>query len=277
MNKHEKYKIGVISKLLGIPVQTLHYYEKCGFITPEKDENSGYRYYDAWDINFLLDSKYWQSYEYSTSEVTQMIKTDTTNDIKQRFETQEKILLDKLCYYQNLLSQLKEELSNLKSFEDSLGIFQITQNPILLYEYYRIKNTYQAAKNSTELPRIQEWLNIFPFAQATFSIALDTIKKEEPTHLEYQWGFSIPPQKAKELDFPSISKAKLITSKTCLYTVFEAEDRGTFVSSIFNQVFMPIWEQGYEITSMPIGRLIVRAHDSDLYKRYFEIWVPVSK
>lgn len=277
MDKHEKYKIGVISKLLGIPVQTLHYYEKCGFINPDKTENSGYRYYDAWDINFLLDSKHWQSYQYSTSDVEEMIKTDTVNDIRNRFEIQEKILLDKVCFYQDLLVQLKEELSNLKTFEASLGIFKTTQNPILLYDYYRIRNSYQSAKNISEIPKIREWMNIVPFAQATFTVTLETIKKEDPFNLEYQWGFSISPQKAKELNFPSVSKTTFIPSKPCLYTVFEAADRDTFASSLFHQVFIPIWEQGFEIVSTPIGRLIVRVHESDLYKRYFEIWVPVSK
>ena len=65
----EKYKIGTISKLLGIPIQTLHYFEECGFVTPSKDSKSNYRYYDAWDVNFLLDSRYLRSFEFSNAEI----------------------------------------------------------------------------------------------------------------------------------------------------------------------------------------------------------------
>lgn len=276
MKRNDKYKIGSISKILGIPVQTLHYYESCGFISPEKAENSGYRYYDAWDINFLLDSKYWQSYGYSTADVEKMINTDSIDDIQTKLENQEQFLMDKLCFYQNLLEQVTKEKNRLSKIPMSLGAYEIKKSPLLLFDSYRIRDYYESSKNNEELPKIHDWIQNFPFVQPTFTINQNTINPRNSDSLEYKWGFSISPSKCKELNISFSSKPDILPAQTCIYTVFQANGRNTFVSSLFEQVFNPIWKKGYDITAMPIGRLIIRAHSTDSYKRFFEIWVPID-
>ena len=50
MKKHDEslFKIGEITKILGITRKTVLVYEEMGLLTPAvKDENSGYRYYTA--------------------------------------------------------------------------------------------------------------------------------------------------------------------------------------------------------------------------------------
>ena len=50
-----KYKAKEVSRITGIPVDTLRYFEKTGVISPKIDKNNNYRYYSAWDINFLFE------------------------------------------------------------------------------------------------------------------------------------------------------------------------------------------------------------------------------
>ena len=47
-----RYKIGDVSRILGISTDLLRYYEKKGVVQPQKDKSNDYRYYDTWDINF---------------------------------------------------------------------------------------------------------------------------------------------------------------------------------------------------------------------------------
>ncbi|MBR3375918.1 MAG: MerR family transcriptional regulator, partial [Firmicutes bacterium] len=44
-----QYKIGDVARILGISTDLLRYYEKKGVVTPTKDKQNDYRYYDAWD------------------------------------------------------------------------------------------------------------------------------------------------------------------------------------------------------------------------------------
>ena len=46
-----KYKAKEVSRITGIPVDTLRYFEKIGVISPKIDDSNNYRYYSAWDIN----------------------------------------------------------------------------------------------------------------------------------------------------------------------------------------------------------------------------------
>lgn len=51
------FKIGEISKLYGIGVDSIRYYEEIGIIKPERSE-SGYRHYsihDIWRLNVIRD------------------------------------------------------------------------------------------------------------------------------------------------------------------------------------------------------------------------------
>ena len=63
------YKIGEVAKFLGLSSEALRYYEKNDIIRSHRDKDSGYRYYDAWDINFLLDCNGYRSYELPVSTV----------------------------------------------------------------------------------------------------------------------------------------------------------------------------------------------------------------
>ena len=46
-----RYKIGDVAGILGISPDLIRYYEEKGVVSPAKDPNNNYRYYDTWDIN----------------------------------------------------------------------------------------------------------------------------------------------------------------------------------------------------------------------------------
>lgn len=271
----QKYKIGTISKILGIPIQTLHYYEKCGFVSPLKDEESNYRYYDTWDVNYLFDSKHLRSFNFSNAEIRQMINKDSVHEIQQKYAKQEKKLLDLIYHYQNVLDTLHAEKLRLSAFHENIGEFTELKGPQWYFTPYRLNNSYRTPEEQSEIPQIDNWLSNMPFVAATFKITLESINKEEAQALDYWWGFSISTKKAKELGM-NTECAEYIPSKACVYTVFSAHNKNTFVPSLYEQVFQPLWAAGYEISDAPVGRLIVRSHEEETYTRYFEIWVPIE-
>lgn len=262
MSESKKYKIGAISKMLGIPIQTLHYYEKCGFVSPQKDNDSNYRYYDAWDVNFLLDYKFLKSFEFSNAEIGQIINKDDIESIHNKFENQEEKLIEKIHHYQDVLAELNTEKRKLEVYRSQLNQFTEVKNPPLFYKQHRYKDEYM-------VPQIGDWLSLLPFVSATFKVSLDSIS--EP---DYWWGYSLSTRKAKDLNVPT-SDAEFIPSKRCIYTVFSAMGQHTFASALQQQVLEPIRLRGHQISDDPIGRLIIRAYEKNVYVRYFEIWIPV--
>ena len=48
-----QYSVGEVSKKLGIPISTLHYYERQGLLPPIKRNDSGNRMFDERDLDIL--------------------------------------------------------------------------------------------------------------------------------------------------------------------------------------------------------------------------------
>ena len=59
------YKIGEVSKLLDIPIETIRYYESKKIISLKRANDSNYREYETWDIYYLLECKKFRSYNLS--------------------------------------------------------------------------------------------------------------------------------------------------------------------------------------------------------------------
>jgi DNA-binding transcriptional MerR regulator len=272
----EKYKVGEISRLLGIPIQTLHYYEKCGFVSPQKDKYTSYRYYDAWDVNYLLDSKYLHSFAFTNAEIEQMLNKSTIEDIQKKFDNKEEKLIDLVIHYQKVLDVLSTEKKRLASIQEHTGKFTETKSPPLFFTPYRLNNSYQDLKKQKKIPQINSWLSRLPFVTATFKIAIESLKTTDSRELNYWWGYSVSPNAAREMNISTQGCAEYIPSKKCMYTVFSAHDKNTFIPSLYDQVIQPIRKDGYEINDEPVGKLIIRFHDGEKFIRYFEIWVPVG-
>lgn len=72
------YKIGEVAKLLGISSETVRYYEREGVIQSQKiDQESGYRYYEALDINALMRVRMYRNYGFTLQEAKEMLNTCT--------------------------------------------------------------------------------------------------------------------------------------------------------------------------------------------------------
>jgi len=272
----ERYKIGGISKLLGIPTQTLHYYEECGFVAPQRDKNSSYRYYSAWDVNFLLDCKYYQSFELSNADIKELLHTADLSDIQKKFTNQQQAVMERIHHYQRLLETVIEQERLLGQIPAKLGKFEEAYRPALFFHSYRFNNTYQKDGDPNELPEISGMLSMQPFAKPTFTIS----PKDLSSSPDYRWGFSITPEKAYEMGKNITDPghdAEYYTSCNCLYSIFKAYGEGTFADCVYRQVLEPILEKGKKIRGDVIGRLVIRAHDKEQYVRYFEIWVPVEE
>ena len=64
-----RYKIGDVAKILGISPDLLRYYEKKGVVKPVKDRSNDYRYYEPWDINFLIDCLWYKNFGFGIESI----------------------------------------------------------------------------------------------------------------------------------------------------------------------------------------------------------------
>ncbi len=269
----EKYKIGMVAKLLDLPNDTLRYYESRGIVTPQKDEETGYRYYDAWDLNYLLDTKWYRGYDFSLGDVIKMINEDDHAAFMDRCLKREADLLHTIYEYKRKLDSLVSYRQRVSQLLNKIGVFEIVDRPAMVYQRHRIE--YEFVSDEDTLSVTKKWINLMPFVDHTFVMPVYS-DNDANRFNEYSWGFSLSPDDAIRNGIDILPPAEYLPPVKSVYTVFTAGGRNTFTRSFKSQVVAKLTDMGHKIVGPPVGHLIVRLHNEGIFTRYFEVWVPIE-
>ena len=106
-DQYNKYKIGDVAKILGISTDLLRYYEKKGVVSPQKDARNDYRYYEVWDINFLLDCLWFKNFNFSIEEIAQLVSGSDYETLSGQLAAKEEELERALRRQKLLLERLQ--------------------------------------------------------------------------------------------------------------------------------------------------------------------------
>lgn len=273
MRQLEKYKIGTVARLLDLPNDTLRYYESRGLVTPQKDEESGYRYYDAWDLNYLLDSIWYRSYDFSLNDVVKMINEDDHSNIVDRCLKREAELLRTIYEYKQKLTALVTFRQRVAQAVKKVGTYELTERPEMIYQRQRVKNDFIFDDEALSL--MKKWLALMPCIDHTFVIP-NYSACDSNSFNEYWWGFSLSPDDAIRSGIDISPPVEYFPPTKSIYTVFTAGERSTFTTSLKSKVISEIQHMGNKIVGPPVGHLIVRLHEEGVFTRYFEVWVPIE-
>ena len=108
--------VNEVSKLAGISVRTLHYYDEIGLLHPTMVNEAGYRLYDDTALERLQDILLFRELEFPLKEIMGIID-DPSFDKKQALEDQIKLLTMKREH----LEQLIEHANRIRNKEKLLS------------------------------------------------------------------------------------------------------------------------------------------------------------
>jgi len=130
------YRIGEVSKLLGLPVETIRYYEKEQIIAPKRQENSDYRTYETWDIFFLMECMRYRSFDISLKDISKMLHNDSLDFFVERIGFKQQVIDEKLRYYQMLERKISAYKDKLASLPYNVGCYWFVNTPEYRYFTY---------------------------------------------------------------------------------------------------------------------------------------------
>lgn len=277
-----EYKIGVISKLLGIPAETLRYYENCGILTPQKDSASGYRSYTPWDLNQLVLCRLYRSFGFSITEVQQMMYDDDEETLYNRLIAREAELLETINHSQSVIHMLAARRQDLGNLSSSVGRFREEESPELLFLQHRRGNEFDLSGRVMEMSR--KWVQAMPVVSP--GILIPQYSDEENSlpgqdfEEEYgvtRWGFVVPPNStAAALGLKLEPPVEYLPPVKCLHTILSAGDIHTLLPAFGEQVLAPLKEQGVRVYGTALGVPIAHVQEKGGLVRYMHIWVPVK-
>ncbi len=269
----ERYKIGQVAQFLNLSSETLRYYEKLGIISSQRDDENSYRYYSAWDINYLLDCTYYRSFGFPVRDVKRMVQQDNLDGLVSDCEHQLQELAAQLNQIRFQMESLFDFKQALLLIESKIGRFELAQSPEVFFQKHRRNNVLLA--NALDYDGWAYWNNLKPHIKNTFFFP--NRAADGGLENEYYWGYSVPVRSVGETKNKHLESARYIRSFKSLYTVFKAYGENTFYQEIIAQVMSMQELQNYRVSSSPIiGNLLARVHDGDQFVRYCEVWIPIE-
>lgn len=109
----EYFKIGEISRLYGIGVDSLRYYEKIGLLTPERSD-SGYRHYsvrEIWKLNIIRDLR---QLDFSMEQIGRYLQDHNTETTLRLLQEEEQAIHEKIRYLQGLQANVEKRRQSIE-------------------------------------------------------------------------------------------------------------------------------------------------------------------
>lgn len=162
------YTIGDISKICGVPIKTLRYYDEINLLVPSRrDTETNYRYYTESQMLIVHNIKKLQNYGFSLEEIKEIIESGSLSFLGKNLDKRLNEIHIKIESLQSLYDKIKYELcmintqsefSQKKETEDGipfgLAVENIAERKLLF-----TRRTEKNYENSNIL--ITRWFELF--------------------------------------------------------------------------------------------------------------------
>lgn len=269
-----KYKIGDVARILGISSDLLRYYEKKGIVHPVKDPHNDYRYYEAWDINFLMDCIWYKSFHFGLDQVAEIITDSTAEEVADVLDRKVIELRAQIRRNELLVRRAREHQADLLRLKNQLGQCILRESPEIVRYINRYNYKYD---NSESLHAVsQEWLEYMPFTHRCFEMPVEDIcdKRGEG---RFSWGFSLTPDYVRELGVKMRPPVVHLKSQPCIYTVFTSAGKGNFSPHKLEYAVDFAEKRGLKLTGDARGNLLASVLEDGELTGFFEVWIPYEK
>lgn len=266
-----RYKIGDVAKILGISPDLLRYYEKKGVVKPVKDQNNDYRYYEPWDINFLIDCLWYKNFGFGIEQIAKMVSRSSYDDILSTMEEKETEIEAAIRHQEMLLRRAREHLREVNRAKDLLGKCDLVHSPEIVRYLNRYNFIYD---NSRELQDLShQWLQYMPFTHRCFEIGQADLENKTDN---YAWGFSLSMDYVREFGVPVKQPVKYLPSTPSVHSVFTSSGKDAFTPRHLKFIMDYVRENGLTVAGNARGNLICSVIEEDRLTGYFEVWLPIE-
>lgn len=267
----EKYKIGDVSKMLGLTSEAIRYYESQGVIQPTKDSRSGYRYYDVWDIHMLIRARSYRQLGYSLSETVKMLNEYDTHTLIENFSEQEKLIEQNIFLNINLLKHLRESQIVLNNTHTQLDTYHICSRPAL----YRLEtqNAYSIYTNTSTWDNLQSWVSKVPFIYPSALFAYEDLAHAQEAKT-FTFGFVTDVAYGDFLGIKDTHTIQYFPEVTAISTTIRTNSNEILTTDRLLPTLHYMKEQGLSLDGDVLSRVILMRKEEDLYVSYHQLWFP---
>lgn len=124
-----KFTIGEVSNILGIPVDTLRYYDKIGLLPSHDRDANKYRYYFLEQFDSLNTIRMLRAMDVPIERIQALLAEDSLDDMRELLSEKQKDIDRQLTYLKHLSQKLDFLKNQFQRFEDTDVIELVKSNP----------------------------------------------------------------------------------------------------------------------------------------------------
>ena len=267
-----KYKIGEVARILGISADLLRYYEEKGVVSPEKDPLNNYRYYDTWDINYLIDCLWYKNFGFGIEKVAQMVTECTYDTLLDTLEEKTRLIKENIRRQELLLRRIQTFTERLEATKSYVGKYEVRECSPFYYYINRYNSEYDNQAATLEISR--RWLKYMPFTRRYFEIPENAVHGGSN---DYEWGFSVSAEYAKELEIDVSPPVHEMLPVLCVHSAFTSSGQERFSPRSIDLLVDYARANNLEPIGGAFGNLACSVMENGEETGYFEVYLPVRE
>lgn len=263
------YTIGELAKILGVTAETIRYYERKNIIQPIHNEESGYRYYTAWDLHVLIRARCYLGFGLTIDETANLLKKESIDEIDETLEKQEEMIQKNIIYQMNLLKKIRlnrkllnDTKNNDLSIQMSPGIYRIDS-----------QKCYHIDLSKQEQKELKEFCQNVPFI---FSTALFTKEHIENNNTDFYFGVGIEEDYAHFLDIHETKFIQYYPPQKCLYMCISSCSSQFLTYHALKPAFEYMKDNNLQLNGDIITQIVAYSKPKDEYINWHNIWIPIQ-
>lgn len=268
------YKVGEISKMLGLSVSGLRLYERRGIIKPRRTLESGYRMYNFMDIACIVMNKFFMSLGFSMNESVSLYQAEGPEAIVPQLQRRENEIEEEIRLKKLELEHLREYREKMANAREWVGKCRVTNSPALYCLRYHDEGTLVIGE--AEKKEFARWIAHLPFVRITSVYPLENFIARKP-HITVH--LSITCEWAEKIGFDPGPYSFYIPSYRSVETM-AYEPSATFTYDCLDHVYDYMDRHSMKPAHNPFcfcDLMLDNQKGADyLLDRYRQTWVPVE-
>ena len=268
-------KISDVSKMLGLPIKTIRFFEKEGIVNPQRNDSSGYREYDLWDVFKLVSCIKYRNAGMSVKEVAGFIRSGTREQLIDHMTREYERIHQEIKEKIYLRSVLEQDVKRLSYLPYNIGKYWIVNRDAYSYIAGVIRKGAEYCQRPEYWWREAGWLQKMPAVKSIQLISVESIEKDAE-YDEDLWCCAIQTDRMERLGLEKTEYVDHLPETLCMVTVLDGGNIGNLTSDMFRKLLFEVRGRGYTPFGTITSELLVRCWEGRQYHRYFEVMIPVK-
>lgn len=268
-----QYKIGQLSKTMGVSTHSIKHYEKFKLVYPCKDDNTNYRYYDLPQYARIIECKKFRNMGVPIKDISVLLNNsdnDNFNNILNEHILDLTEQINTLIHQKELAESLRNKINLCDKYLNEWFIDIVPPIYFLKQSYNKeIIEENDCIINGVNL------IDYVPLVESALYIKKDSFYDRE---LKYNWGLSVAEENVNYFDETLFSNPKFtkLQSRRAYITYIKLQLPYLHTDLFINTINNSLRKLHLKVTSDVIAFSLKKTVENDISYEYFKVYVPID-